>query len=83
MAEIRVAETPEENRRALEQFAMWQMTRDPLTLDDRELLPLLEEPETYTRLSMLERELVIRLGAAWEMINRMDAEAMEQGICLN
>lgn len=83
MAEIRVAETPEENRLAHEQRAMWQMTRDPLTLDDRELLPLLEEPDTYTRLSMLERELVIRLGAALEVINRMDAEAMEQGICLN
>lgn len=52
-------------------------------LDDGELLPLLEEPETYAELSPLERELVVRLGAVWETVRRMDDEAMEAGLYLN
>ena len=83
MVYVRVAETPEENRQAHEQIAVSRMTRDPLTLDDCELLPLLEEPETYVRLSVLERELVVRLGAAWETIRKMDEQAFDEGITLN
>ena len=60
-----------------------QMIQDPLTLDDAALLALLEEPETFARLSMLERELVIRLGGTWETIRRMDVQAFNEGLALN
>ncbi len=83
MAEIRVAETDEENLRAIAQHAVMQMTRDPLTLDDCELLPLLKEPETYIRLSPLERELVVRLDGVWDVIRRMDKQAIELGFYLD
>lgn len=52
-------------------------------MDDLELLPLLEEAETFSELTPLEQELTIRLGAAWETMQRMDAQAMSQGLALD
>lgn len=52
-----------------------------MTPDDSELLSLLEEPETFSRLSVLERELVIRLGGTWETIRRTDKQTINAGPC--
>lgn len=53
-------------------------------MDDDALLAVAEEPEFYVECSALERELIVRLGAAWEVIRQMDAEAIERfGEALN
>ena len=82
-ASVRVASTPEEN--AVAHFALFMLKQTcPIEeMDNGELIPLLEEPEMYIELSPLERELVVRLGTAWETIRRMDQQAMELGIALN
>ena len=64
-AKIRVAESTEENQIARERIAISCMTRDALTLDDDELLPLLMEPEMFIELSPLEQELVVRLQGVY------------------
>ncbi len=50
-------------------------------MDDEPLIALLES--NVEELSPLELELVVRLGAAWETIRRMDADALAQGVALN
>ncbi len=50
-------------------------------MDDEPLITLLES--NVEELSPLELELLVRLGAAWETIRRMDADALAQGVTLN
>ena len=50
-------------------------------MDDGALIDLLEtDAESLTT---LEFELLVRLGAAWETIRRMDRDALAQGIALD
>lgn len=72
---VRLAETPEENAQALAAITLWNATKNPLEADDATLLALLEEPEMYATLDPIARELVVRLGAANEIILRMDEQA--------
>lgn len=54
---------------------------DVETIDDESLIDLLEaDADTLTE---LELELTVRLGAAWETIRRMDAQALAHGIALD
>ena len=60
---VRVAKTAEENAHALVALHVANASRAIDEMGDAELLALLEEPETLAGLSVLERELVVRLGA--------------------
>lgn len=63
-ANVRVAETHEEDTQALAAHHLWPITRDITQWDDEELVELLYEPERAVSLSLLELELAARL-AGW------------------
>lgn len=71
---VRVAQTDEENRQARKWFAMASMKQggnwDNWSNDD--FIALCEEPEMLADMTPLERELIARLAAAWEMVSNAD-----------
>lgn len=67
---IRVAQTPEENRTALQALTMHRMTQgggwNDMGNDD--FITLCEEPDMLADMTPLERELLARFVAAWKMV---------------
>ncbi|GMU50730.1 MAG: hypothetical protein AMXMBFR31_29560 [Candidatus Desulfobacillus denitrificans] len=80
---VRVADTEYENDCAKVQAALATSMHGVELMDDAELVALLEEPECFVELTPLERELVVRLGARMEIMQRMDKQALDLGIALD
>ncbi|MBM3273374.1 hypothetical protein FJY94_09110 [Candidatus Kaiserbacteria bacterium] len=80
---VRIAETEYENNFAKTHAALAPCVCGVESMTDTELVALLEEPERYAELTPLERELTVRLGALLEVMQRVDASALEQGIALD
>ena len=72
-ASVRVSHTPQEGIAALEAMHIWRCTRPLEALEDGALVAACEDVEQFAECTPLERELVIRLGAAWENISRLEA----------
>lgn len=72
---VAIAQSDTENQASREWFAMQaiQQASSWETMPNDDFIALCLEPEMLAEMTPLERELLARLGGAWEMVNNPDA----------